>query len=99
MRSLTSCLPRSVLRLTVTLFLLRLGFTKSGCVFQRLGLVPPRWPSPRRRDSIFSTSAPYSPRHLATTGPAAPVHSSTTRMPSSGRLLTVKLLGSHAEPP
>src|ERR1044071_7943187 len=83
-RSKTSSRPRSVWRLIEALFLARLSFTKLGDLFHRFWLKPPRWLSGCLRDSILSTSAPSSARLRATVGPAAPVHSSRTRMPVSG---------------
>src|SRR5919108_2492690 len=58
---------------------------KSGFLFHSLGSSP-RWPSPRRRVSQRMTSAPNSQSTRATVGPAAPVVSSMTRMPSRGNL-------------
>src|SRR5581483_5614329 len=52
----------------------------------------------RLRDSMRMTSAPYSARHLATVGPAAPVVSSTTRTPSSGRFGVTEAMNPHPGP-
>src|SRR6516165_3635899 len=59
---------------------------KSGFLFQSFGSSP-RWPSPRSRVSQRMTSAPNSQSTRATVGPAAPVVSSITRMPSRGNWL------------
>src|SRR6185503_1304624 len=58
---------------------------KSGFLFQSFGSSP-RWPSPRSRVSQRMTSAPNSQSTRATVGPAAPVVSSITRIPSKGNL-------------
>src|SRR5947208_16581384 len=59
------------------------SFMKSGFLFHFAGSSP-RWPSPRNRVSQRITSAPNSQSTRATVGPAAPVVSSTTRIPSKG---------------
>src|SRR6266576_3406986 len=87
----TSARPFGVCMLTVKDFLprwsfMKSGFLKSGFLFQSFGSSP-RWPSPRKRVSQRITSAPNSPSTRATVGPAAPVVSSMTRIPSRGNLL------------
>ena len=89
--SFTSSRPLGVCILTVNDFLPRWSFMKSGFMFHNLGSSP-RWPSPRRRVSQRITSAPNSQSTRATVGPAAPVVSSTTRIPSRGNLLIIRLL-------
>src|SRR5262245_7531448 len=79
---------------TVKDFFPRWSFMKSGFLFHLAGSSP-RWPSPRKRVSQRITSAPNSQSTRATVGPAAPVVSSTTRIPSRGSLDIGYFLNSH----